>query len=300
MRYNADMPRRVLLLANDAKPSVREAVPRVRKYLEGHGLEVVGQLSRRDAAKEPDSHGADLLLVLGGDGTLLEWAREFVDHQLPILGVNFGKLGFLAEFDMNSLFRHCADLCVQKTLPISELMVIEATVHPPLESHPRFCGTAINDCVIAAGRPFRMIDIGIFINGERGPVLTGDGVIISTPIGTTAYNVAAGGPIVSPSVDALTITPLAAHSLATRPVVIDANRDIELVLLGTNPGTSLVLDGQIHHTLQTGERVRISKYPKAARLVRDPDGSYWKTLMQKMGWSARLAPPNHGEEMPKK
>ncbi len=287
------MRRRVLLLANDAKPKVRSALPTVRQFLAEHGVEVVDELTHPDVAQSAYTRDADLLLVLGGDGTLLEWARKFVDHELPILGVNFGKLGYLAEFDLRSLIDLGPEIFARDSLPISELIVMEATVHPPLTSHPRFCGTAINDCVITAGRPFRMIDISLTIDGEAGPLLTGDGVIVSTPIGTTAYNVAAGGPIVSPHVEALTITPLAAHSLATRPVVVSANRAIEMELQGTNPGTSLVLDGQIHHILQTGERIRLARYPKSAKLVRNPAGSYWKTLLTKMGWSARLAPPAH-------
>jgi NAD+ kinase len=285
------MRRRVLLLANDAKQKVRNALPTVRQFLADHEVEIVDELTHPDVAQSTRTRDADLLLVLGGDGTLLEWARKFVDHELPILGVNFGKLGYLAEFDLRSLIDLGPEIFARDSLPISELIVMEATVHPPLTSHPRFCGTAINDCVITAGRPFRMIDISLTIDGEAGPLLTGDGVIVSTPIGTTAYNVAAGGPIVSPHVEALTITPLAAHSLATRPVVVSANRAIEMELQGTNPGTSLVLDGQIHHILQTGERIRLARYPKSAKLVRNPAGSYWKTLLTKMGWSARLAPP---------
>jgi NAD+ kinase len=288
------MRRRVLLLVNDAKERVRSALPTVRKLLADHDAQIVAELSDPEAEPAADAHGANLLLVLGGDGTLLEWARKYIDHDIPILGVNFGKLGFLAEFDLQSLVDLGPDLFSGDPLPISELMVIEAMVHPPLASHPRFCGTAINDCVITAGRPFRMIDVGLTIDGQAGPVLTGDGVIVATPIGTTAYNVAAGGPIVSPAVEALTLTPLAAHSLATRPVVVSADRAIELELRATNPGTSLVLDGQVHHILQTGERIRIAKYPKGAKLVRNPAGSYWKTLLTKMGWSARLAPPTQG------
>ncbi|MCK4872006.1 MAG: NAD(+)/NADH kinase [Phycisphaerales bacterium] len=286
------MSHRILILINDASRDVRTALPEIRAFLSANNVRVVGELTQANIDDDLDSHGADMLLVLGGDGTLLAWARRFVDHELPILGVNFGKLGFLAEFDTETLYEHGSDLFNRKTLPTSELMAIEATVHPPLDSHPKFCGTALNDCVITAGRPFRMIDIALRIDGEPGPVLTGDGVIISTPIGTTAYNVSAGGPIVSPAVSAITITPLAAHSLATRPVVVHADHGIELELRATNPGTSLVLDGQIHHILQTGERITIARYPTAVRLVRNPGGSYWKTLLQKMRWAARLTPPN--------
>ncbi len=290
------MRRRVLLLANDAKPRVQSALPTVRQFLADQNVSIVAELSHPDTDEAIDTAAVDLMLVLGGDGTLLEWARKFVDRELPILGVNFGKLGFLAEFDLQALFDLGPGIFSGESLPTSELIVIEAMVHPPLASHPRFCGTAINDCVITAGRPFRMIDIGVTIDGAAGPILSGDGVIVATPIGTTAYNVAAGGPIVSPAVPALTLTPLAAHSLATRPVVVSADRAIELELLATNPGTSLVLDGQVHHILQTGERIRIARYPKSAKLVRNPAGSYWKTLLTKMGWSARLTPPAYSAD----
>lgn len=287
------MTHRVLVLMNADKPEVRAALPEIRAWLEAQDAQVVAELTGPDLKDDADPRDADMLLVLGGDGTLLECARTFVDHELPVLGVNFGKLGFLAEFDLDALYERGASIFQRGTLPVSELMVIESVIRGPRDPHPRFRGLAVNDVVITAGPPYRMIDIAMHIDGEHGPILTGDGLIVSTPIGSTAYNVAAGGPLVAPSVDAVTLTPLAAHSLACRPIVVSSHCELELRLHVTNPGTAFVLDGQIHHTLQSGERVLICRYPKSVKLVRNPAGSYWKTLLHKMRWAERLTPPNN-------
>jgi NAD+ kinase len=230
-------------------------------------------------------------VVLGGDGTLLSQARRLLDRDLPLVGVNFGRLGFLAEFDWESLQRHAA-VVFGPSPPVPERMILSAEVQEPggAVTHR---GVAINDCVVTAGLPFRMIELALTIDGSPGPALRGDGVIVSTPVGSTAYNVSAGGPIVDPRLDATIVTPLAAHSLAFRPFVLTPDCVLRVRVTRGNEGTSLVLDGQVHVCLGTGQTVQIRRDGRRVRFVTNPATSYWQILLDKMRWAA---PPTFRRE----
>lgn len=292
------MPRPVLLLVNRSKRLVARALPEVRALLARYGR-LAAELDA-DATPLTSAHGAELIMVLGGDGTLLAQARRCVGLGLPFIGVNLGNLGFLAEFDLDALRDQAPALLDNGPMQLRERMLIRGSVHrdPPVPgAELPFSDLALNDCVVTAGAPFRMIEVGLTIDGEPGPVVRGDGVIVSTPTGSTAYNVSAGGPIVSPEVPSLTITPLAAHSLAFRPIVLPGTCTIELTLrrvnrMGDGVGTTLVLDGQVHRPLVAGERVVVRRHERSIRLVRNPTGSYWATLSRKMHWAAQ---PGEGE-----
>ena len=245
--------RSVLLLVNREKPRVVNALDEVRALLQKHGR-IAGELAADNTPiTEADANGADLVMVLGGDGTLLAQARRCVDLKLPLVGVNLGTLGFLAEYDLPALRRQAQTLLGDAPLTLRERMLIRAEVFRDHRADsgeqsgaagkhttaaPVFSGLAMNDAAVTAGAPFRMIEIAITIDGFPVPLLRGDGVIVSTPIGSTAYSVSAGGPIISPAVDSLTITPIAAHSLAFRPIVVEAQGTIELSMKQTNPPPS--------------------------------------------------------------
>lgn len=288
------MPRSVLLLVNRSKPLVLDALPRVRALLERHGR-IAAEL---DAVMDPlePTPPADLVVVLGGDGTLLAQVRRTLALGLPIIGVNFGNLGFLAEFDLPALEFHAPRLLGDAPIEVHERMLIQAEVLRDLSRQAGasvFSQPAVNDCVITAGPPFRMIELGLAIDGLPGPALRGDGVIISTPTGSTGYSVSAGGPIVSPDVRCMSITPLAAHSLSFRPIVLPPTSQIELEVrrangfAGSEGGTTLVLDGQVHVRLLQGDRVVFKRHPVLARLVNNPETNYWSTLVRKMHWAVK-------------
>lgn len=311
------MPRRVILLANRSKPDVVAALAEVRRLIETHGR-IVGEFDASErgesggeskARPEPSlasgKDGADLVVVLGGDGTLLAQSRRCVSLGLPMLGVNLGRLGFMAEFDVESLREQAPALFGSQPLQLQDRPMLEVEVRGGSETPngvttggPRFRGLALNDAVVTAGPPFRMISMSLRIDGEDGPSVSGDGMIISTPTGSTAYNVSAGGSIVSPDVDAFAITPIAAHSLAFRPIIVSGKSVIELTMTRVNDnatslapagdewGTTLVLDGQATTHLHEHDTVRLSKHPRPIRFVRNPRGSYWKTLVQKLHWAA--------------
>jgi NAD+ kinase len=245
-----------------------------------------------------DASGADLVMVLGGDGTLLAEARRCVDLGLPLIGVNLGTLGFLAEFDLDALRAQAPDLLGDANLKLHQRMLIRAEVETPSGKGHRavaFTHLALNDAVIAAGPPYRMIEIDVIIDGEKSATINGDGVIVSTPVGSTGYSVSAGGPVIAPSVEAISITPIAAHSLAFRPIVVNAGATIELDVKRANrakgpaheglSGTTLVLDGQVMLPLTGGCRVVVRRDARMIPLVRNPASSYWQTLTRKMHWA---------------
>ena len=288
----------VLLVTNVSRPGVTSRLEDAIAVIRAHA-DLVARI-------ETDDHPCceappfDLAVVLGGDGTILGAARWLLEHERPIVGVNFGRLGFLAEFDWESFASH-APAIFGGTPAIRERMVLR-TRTCSADGTTQSTGCAINDCVIAAGPPYRMIELHIRTEGasgtwfgDGGPDLTGDGVIISTPIGSTAYNVSAGGPIVHPDVDAIILTPNAAHSLAFRPIVLPGPSELTITVTRANEGTALVLDGQASHPLTRGDVVHIARHPLRARLVGNPSSSYWHTLLDKMRWAA---PPTYRDRGP--
>ncbi len=278
--------KKVVLIANRNKPQVVDALAAFEPWLNNHA-QIVLQADTSDDAPIV-APNADLVLVLGGDGTLLAQARRVVDSGLPIVGVNFGKLGFLAEFSPDEL-RDAWPQIVADECPISQRVMLEATVLCDGDK-PCFRGLAMNDCAITAGPPFRMIQLELAINPERwggkGTRFGGDGVVIATPSGSTAYNLSAGGPIVAPDVEALVITPICPHSLSFRPIVASRADKLRLTLHESNPGTTLVLDGQESRTLAAGSQVEIRAYDKSLKLIRNPAMGYWKRLAHKLHWAA--------------
>lgn len=296
------MPRRVLLLINRAKPDAVAATPRIRALISAHG-KVVAEYGIGDELPADLRTQADLVVVLGGDGSLLGAARRGVALDIPLLGVNLGKVGFMAEFDLAALEAQASVLFGDAALELQKRPLLRAEVFGPAGAEPggvpgaaRYAALGLNDCVVTAGPPFRLIELRISIDGGAGPVVAGDGLIVATPIGSTAYNLAAGGSIVSPDVQAFTITPIAAHSLGFRPVIVSAFSTIELEVLRANDdpdpalrgaGTTLVIDGQLHHRLYKGDRVLIRQHELPVRFVRNRRVTYWDTLMRKLHWASQ-------------
>jgi NAD+ kinase len=245
------MGRTVMLLVNRTKPDARAAVACVRSAIERSGGRVVAEI---DALPETgmgpprmlvDAQGAEMLVVLGGDGTLLSQCRRSVHLGLPIMGVNLGKLGFMAEFDEAAVQSQAGRLFGDGPLPIKERSMLEVgcqragpggdahagaggawsggvlgaagAAGPSADSGVHHLGLALNDAAIVAGSPFRMIELGVRIDGSEGPVVVGDGLIVATPVGSTAYNASAGGPILAPDTHALVVTPMARRRQRREP-----------------------------------------------------------------------------------
>lgn len=285
------MTRRVLLAYNPENDEASAAAARVRVLVEAHG-EFAGEVHSRETDIAPALDGADLIVVLGGDGTLLSQARRFADRDVPLLGVNLGRLGFMAEFDLETVERLAPALFGDGPMGTHTLGMLRAEVFTTGEDSPRFSGLALNEAAITAGFPFRMIELVMRIDGMSGPSIAGDGLLVSTPTGSTAYNVSAGGPIVAPGVEALTITPIAVHTLSFRPIVVPASSVIEIEARRVNNdqpigGTTLVLDGQVQTPLRLGDRIRITQNARRARFVCNPEIGFWETVIQKLHWAAQ-------------
>lgn len=283
------MGRSALLLVNPNKPAAATAAAEVRALIQRYGR-LVAELPADPSPLPPVARGAELVVVFGGDGTLLSQARRCAAPGVAMLGVNMGRLGFLAEFDMPALREQAAGIFGDGPLVIQAFSLIQVRVLPAQGETARFEGMALNEAVITAGPPYRMINLGFSIDGHTGPTISGDGVIISSPLGSTAYNLSAGGPILAPTVDGFAITPIAAHSLAVRPVVVPGHARIEITALKVNrdttPGTTLVLDGQVHAPVLPGDRIQIERHPSTIRFVQNPRSDYWSRLIGKMNWAA--------------
>jgi NAD+ kinase len=291
---------RAFIIANVSKPAVQEALDRWLPDIK-HRCEVVGV--EIDGRYDLTKISADVVLVFGGDGTLLSAARRMGGKPIPMMGVNFGRLGFLASFQPDEFLEKFDAFC-HGSLRTTSRMMLEASVVPvgedcsPLDRRAvaakrRFVATALNDAVITAGPPFHMIEMQISADVETAIRYFGDGAIVSTPSGSTAYNVSAGGPIVNPDVEAFCITPICPHSLSFRPVVVSSCSTVLIVATKVNEGTTLFCDGQASTKLATGDRVVITRSANDAILIENPQAREWRSLAEKLHWAAS---PNYNSQ----
>jgi NAD+ kinase len=263
----------------------------VRELIQKHGR-LVAELAADNTPLPGAAREAELVVVFGGDGTLISQARRCALPGAAMLGVNLGRLGFLAEFDMAALREQAPAIFGEGQLAIAEFPLIAVRVTGG-RGEARFEGMALNEAVVTAGPPYRMITMAMSIDGQAGPTVSGDGFIVSTPLGSTAYNLSAGGPILAPLTDALAITPIAAHSLSVRPVVVPGNSRVELSAVRVNReggapgsnGTTLVLDGQVQVPISDGDRISIVRADRTVRFVQNPRSDYWSRLIGKLNWS---------------
>ncbi len=271
---------RVSLVADWDRPDIAEVRRRVESAVSPRA-EIVSRVAAADG-RTPPASAIDLAIVIGGDGTIIRHLRRLGPAGVPVAGVNVGRLGFLAEFDVERLEACIEDLLAGR-LPEREHGLAGWRVSSGDAVVAE--GLAVNDCAIASGPPFRMIELDLEIDDASGPRLAGDGLVIATPTGSTAYSASAGGPIVHPSVDALVLTPLAAHSLAFRPIVLGGGSRITITVRRANAGTSLVRDGEVVRTLAEGDRLEVRPRAAGGRLLLDPATSYWTILQDKLNWA---------------
>jgi NAD+ kinase len=227
----------------------------------------------------------DYAIVFGGDGSIISTARNVSKASLPVIGVNVGKLGFLAEFSVAELEDFFPRL-KKGTVPVDKRMMLNCRVFSDCREE-KFCSAAINDIYITAGPPFRMIELKILVDGQPLAGCVTDGLIISTPTGSTAYNLSAGGPILSPKIEAVVITPICPHSLSFRPIVINADSRIEVFGVKVNEGTTISIDGQVSLNLTINDVVRVGKEDSDFLIVNNPLRSKWDTLATKLSWAER-------------
>jgi NAD+ kinase len=277
---------RIFLLGNANRPGVREEAERLRPFLERHTEIVVFDLLQQE---DLSGRTADITLVLGGDGAILRAARQMGYRQTPVLGVNLGKLGFLADLSPDEL-RACFPQVLQGDYRVTRHLMFECVVEGP--DGTRTC-LGLNDIAIFAGPPFHMIDLDLLVDGEAVSRYSGDGLIVSTPVGSTAHNLSAGGPILGQELAAFVLTPICPHTLTTRPVVDSADKEYTIEVRRASAGTALVVDGQETVPLTARHRVSVRKAPVTFGLVKLRGRSYYQTLRDKLRWGT---PPAYRSE----
>ena len=227
----------------------------------------------------------DMILVFGGDGTFLSMARQMIWKSVPILGVNLGQLGFLTEIKEEEVYESLEQV-IQGKYKIQERTMLEACVRR--DGKELFCLPVVNDAVITKSAIARVIDFQLFLEGVPVARLKSDGLIASTPTGSTAYSLAAGGPIVHPSVSAMIITAICPHSLNIRPLVIPDEANVEVELLQKDGDIMLTLDGQFGYELHQGDKICITKYKRhTLKIVKSPNRDYFELLRTKLHLGAR-------------
>ena len=269
-----------IIVANMAKPGVAEQIEALGPWFADRGG--IGAIVEVGQPAPAEAGATDLCVVFGGDGTLLCAARMLARAGVPLLGVNMGKLGFLAEFDVEHMKRHVDEFLAGKIVP-AERMMLEVSVDHS-QAH-NFHSPAANDVAIVAGPPFRMIDLLVSQGGQHVATYGGDGLVVSTPAGSTGYNLSAGGPIIEPTLDVIAITPVAPHSLSMRPIVVRSDQPISVQAIRVNPGTAVSVDGQVTSGLCEGDVVEIRKAPWGLKFIPHPGRMFFETLTQKLKWA---------------
>jgi NAD+ kinase len=241
-----------------------------------------------------------LIVVLGGDGSILSIAQAMAGFRAPVAGINFGKLGYLAAFSLDQFLEHLESVLAGQAPVTRRLMLEGAIVRRPvspitesrlhdfaalLEERPLYAGVALNDIVINAGHPFRLIELDIQIDGQATTVFRSDGVILATSSGSTGYNLAAGGPLLSPSVPAMVMTPICPHSLSFRPVVLACESVVVVSPRKLNEGSAVNFDGQVTHPITESDVLIIRRAKEPLTLVENPTVTHWQMLAQKLHWA---------------
>lgn len=276
-------PLKVVLVARDQSPHVQKAQAQIRKSLSAHqGIQLVGFLTADDHL-QTDAAG-DVAIVVGGDGAILRACRSFGSNQLPILGINLGRLGFLADISEEDVEKIVDDLAARRFEVVSHLM-FEAC-HKQAQGTTN-CYLGLNETAILAAASLSLIDVELTINDLPVTTFSGDGVLISSPVGSTAHNLSAGGPILRQDLQAFVVTPICPHTLTVRPIVDRADAEYRLSANQLPEGVMLVVDGQIRVPFASGDEVIVRKSEIQFLLVRMSGHNFYQTLHRKLGWDGQ-------------
>ena len=292
-----NMIQRVGIISRPRRDDVAAVVPKLLKWLGEHGLEVFydqetatcigcepAAMPEQMIPREQLPGRVDVLIVLGGDGTLLAAARITGEHPVPILPVNMGGLGFLTSVTLGELYPILEEVLTGRNR-ISERVQLQAEVlrdGKSVASH-----RALNDAVLNKGVLARMIDLDLHIDGGYVCSYKADGLIVSTPTGSTAYSLSAGGPIIFPSVPAICMTPICPHMLTNRPVLVPATSVIRVTSGSQDMSVYLTIDGQVGTPVRQGDTVVCRCSPFALHLIRPPKAMFFDVLRQKLKWGER-------------
>lgn len=226
---------------------------------------------------------SELVISLGGDGTLLTAARALVDKDTPLLGINMGRLGFLADVSIGDFESHL-EAVVGGKFTVEKRFFIEGEFHSPNRSTSS--NIALNDIILHSHESLSMIEYEVYSDGKLIHQQRADGVIVTTPTGSTAYALSGGGPIMHPSLETLAIVPICPHTLSNRPIVLSANQQIEILLSQPGSVAQVNYDGQATVLMENQDRIRIYRYPRPLTLLHPQDYDYFEILRAKLNWSS--------------
>jgi len=244
----------------------------------GHGLQVCSVKMMREAC--------DLVIVVGGDGSLLGAARDLAKSNVPLLGVNRGSLGFLTDISPDELEAKMTDVLNGEFIEERRFLL---DVHIKRDGEPIAFGSSLNDIVLHSGKSMRMIGFDLFIEGQFVYSQRSDGLIVSSPTGSTAYALSAGGPLLHPKLEAIVLVPMFPHTLSSRPIVVDSNNEIKIVIGEANEiYPKISCDGQTHIPVAPGDSITITKKPQKIRLIHPKSHNFYHTCRTKLGWASNL------------
>jgi NAD+ kinase len=279
---NSRRPLKVILLGFGGREGVLEGAQHLRKFLPDWVTVMASDFNSSEDLSQID---ANVAIVLGGDGSILRAAHQMGKHQLPVLAVNMGRLGFLADISLEEV-PSLLDEYRQGNLRVFDHLMFECQwlrgetlIHHEL---------GLNEVAVQNGASLAILDIELYVDGEQVTTYSCDGLIISSPVGSTAHSLSAGGPILRKSMQAFVISPISPHTLTHRPVVDSADRVFDLVVPHPVGKPGLVIDGRVIGTLEPGDRIRIEKSANSFQLIASPQHSYYRTLREKLGWSGRF------------
>jgi len=273
----------VALFPNEQKPNSFAVATHIRKLFAKHGVRVVAEDEKAaeiGAEKISGVQEVNFLISMGGDGTILRLVRKYSHFDAPVLGINLGHLGFMADVPVEDVDASIEDLLNHK-YTIDERLVLEGTrgkdtVH------------AVNDLVVHRAKNYSLVELAIRVDGKYVNTFVADGIIVATPNGSTAYSLAAGGPILSPQLDALVITPICPHTISNRPIVLTADCHLEIEYLSPYSPVEVRSDGIDAFPLESKQVLKICKSKKTFKLVNLHRHDYFSTLRTKLSWSGKL------------
>jgi NAD+ kinase len=290
------------IVCKPVQKTIASVVPPLIGWLRKRGIDVFIDQETQGCIQPPEkaltretlAGNIDLLIVLGGDGTLLSAARaltshETSGHEIPILAVNLGGLGFMTSVTLDEMYPLLEEVLAGKVLTekhrVSRRMMLEAEI--VRHGQPPERQTALNDAVANKAALARMLDFDVHVDREHVGRYRADGIIVATPTGSTAYSLAAGGPIIDPNIDAFVITPICPHMLTNRPLVIPDSSRIDLDFTPAQEPVYMTLDGQMGFQLHAKDRVTITKSASRVALIRPPTKTYFEILRSKLRWGER-------------
>ncbi|MDA0282915.1 MAG: NAD(+)/NADH kinase [Planctomycetota bacterium] len=277
-------PLRLILLKRDSSERIDRAADNLRQFLHAHPdteLLTVAVIEDLDPAT---IDGSEVAVVLGGDGAIIRACRQFGQRQLPIIGVNLGRLGFLADLTQDQ-FRRRFDEIRTGSFDVVEHLMFQCTITRPTGESESWLG--VNEAAVSAEATLQMVEIALSIDDAPVTTYSCDGLIISTPVGSTAHSLSAGGPAIRQDLQVFAITPICPHTLSNRALVDDANRRYRLELPSARTEVVLVIDGQIRVPFRVGDRVDFGKAAVTFKLVRLAGHNYYSVLQNKLGWSGQ-------------